>query len=126
MTRKKILIVEDEFIVANDLRMTLEKAGYTIDGIAASFKEAAGLVDLYQPDLVLLDIHLKGKQTGIEFADLLQKRNIAFVYLSANSDQQILEAAKATEPYGFLVKPYREKDLLVALDIAFYRHNHSL
>jgi DNA-binding NtrC family response regulator len=126
MKKKRILIVEDEFIVANDLRLTLLNAGYAIDGIASSFKEATHLISINQPDLVLLDIHLKGKETGIDFAALLQKRNIAFVYLSANSDQQILEAAKATDPYGFLVKPFREKDLLVTLDIAFYRHEHTL
>ncbi len=126
MKNKSILIVEDEFIVAHDLRLTLEREGYVIDGVADSFKEAVNQIQLHRPDLVLLDIHLKGKQTGIDLAVVLQKSNIAFVYLSANSNQQILEAAKATEPYGFLVKPFREKDLLVTLDIAFYRHKHSL
>jgi DNA-binding NtrC family response regulator len=126
MKPKRILIVEDEFIVANDLRLTLEKEGYAVIGIAPSFGVASGYVSDEPPDLVLLDIHLKGKQTGIEFAALLRKQNIAFVYLSANSDQQVLEAAKSTEPYGFLVKPFREKDLLVTIDIAFYRHEHTL
>ncbi|RYG03010.1 MAG: response regulator [Chitinophagaceae bacterium] len=126
MKERCILIVEDEFIVANDLKMTLEKEGYVVIGIAPSFKVASALIQTKQPDLVLLDIHLKGKQTGIEFAGILRKQNIAFVYLSANSDQQVLEAAKATEPYGFLVKPFREKDLLVTLDIALYRHEHTL
>jgi DNA-binding NtrC family response regulator len=126
MEKKKILIVEDEFIVANDLRLTLEREGYVVEGIASSFKEASQMIDQTTPDLALLDIHIKGKQTGIDVAGLLQKRKIAFVYLSANSDQRILESAKATEPYGFLVKPFRLKDLLVTLDIAFYRHEHTL
>jgi CheY-like chemotaxis protein len=84
------------------------------------------MIQLQTPDLVLLDIRLQGKQTGIELAKHLRKNNIAFVYLSANSSQQILEEAKATEPYGFLIKPFRVRDLLVALDIAFYRHELSL
>ena len=123
---KNILIVEDEFIVADDLQLTLQQAGYNVCGIAASVIEAREIIQAKKPELVLLDIHLKGKLNGIELAKELKEQNIAFVYLSANSNQPILEAAKATEPYGFLVKPFREKDLLVAIDIAFYRHEHSL
>jgi transcriptional regulator with GAF, ATPase, and Fis domain/AmiR/NasT family two-component response regulator len=121
----KILIVEDEFVVANDLRLILTKSGYDVCGIADSVDEAEGLLNL-QPDVVLLDIHLKGTRTGIDLAMLLAEKNIAFVYLSANSNKAILEAAKATQPYGFLVKPFREKDILVTLDIARYRQVHSL
>jgi len=123
---KKILIVEDEFIVANDLRLMLQKAGYDVCGIAASVEEAQKIIRLHHPALVLLDIHLKGEKTGIDLAMQLREENIAFVYLSANSNQKILEAAKATQPYGFLVKPFREKDVLIALDIARYRHENSL
>ncbi|MEO6548264.1 MAG: sigma-54-dependent Fis family transcriptional regulator, partial [Ferruginibacter sp.] len=79
-----------------------------------------------KPDLVILDIRLNGKQSGIDLAKKLKSENIAFIYLSANSNQKIMEEAKTTEPYGFLVKPFREKDLLVMLDIALYRHAHSL
>jgi len=122
---KIILIVEDEFIVADDLQLTLEHAGYNVCGVADSVVEAREIIRKKKPVLVLLDIHLKGKLNGIELAKELKEENIAFVYLSANSNQQILEAAKATEPYGFIVKPFREKDLLVTLDIAFYRHEHS-
>lgn len=123
---KKILIVEDEFIVADDLQLTLQQAGYEVCGIAASVNEAMALIDKKKPGLVLLDIHLRGKLSGIDLARQLKEQDIAFVYLSANSNQQILEAAKSTEPYGFLIKPFREKDLLVTVDIAFYRHEHSL
>jgi DNA-binding NtrC family response regulator len=124
--KKKILIVEDEFIVADDLQLTLEQAGYEVCGIAASVNEAKESIKKKRPGLVLLDIQLKGKLTGIDLAKDLKKENIPFVYLSANSNQKILEQAKPTEPYGFLVKPFREKDLLVSLDVAFYRHEHSL
>lgn len=123
---KTVLIVEDEFIVADDLQLTLQQAGYTICGIADNVKDAMKMVEEKKPSLVMLDIQLKGESTGIDLAKHLKEKNIAFVYLSANSNQNILEAAKATEPYGFLVKPFREMDLLVMLDIAFYRHENSL
>jgi DNA-binding NtrC family response regulator len=122
---KKILIVEDEFIVANDLSMMLENAGYDVCGIADSVEEATQMIEKYQPELVLLDIHLKGRLTGIDLAYKLSELNIAFVYLSANSNQKILEEAKATNPYGFMVKPFREKDVLVSLEIAQYLHEQN-
>ncbi|MCF0065639.1 sigma 54-interacting transcriptional regulator [Dyadobacter chenwenxiniae] len=121
-----VLIVEDEFIVANDLRVVLKQAGYKVNGISASVEEADESIKKQKPDLVILDIQLKGKLSGIDFARTLRAENIAFIYLSANSSQKILEEAKSTEPDGFLVKPFREKDLLVSLDIAWYRHTHSL
>ena len=121
----KILIVEDEFIVANALRLAVEKAGYSVTGIVASVEEADEHRQTQKPDLVLLDIRLEGKSSGIDLARKLKDENIPFIYLSANSSQKILEEAKATEPYGFLVKPFREKDLLIMLDIAMYRHRHS-
>lgn len=121
----KILIVEDEFIVANDLRLMLKKAGYRVVGIANSFIEAIEIVKESKPELVLLDIYLKGELTGIDLAKQLRKDNIPFVYLSANSNQSVLEQAKETQPHGFLVKPFREKDVLVTLDIAHYYHQNS-
>jgi len=123
---EKILIVEDEFIVANDLRIILKKAGYNVCGVAISLTEARAILQKESPLLALLDIHLKEELDGIELARELREKDIGVVYLSANCSQQILEAVKATEPYGFLVKPYREKDLLVTLDIARYRHRHGL
>jgi transcriptional regulator with GAF, ATPase, and Fis domain len=71
--------------------------------------------------MVMLDIHLRGPLTGIDLAEKLTRRNIAFVYLSANSNRQTLDAAKVTRPYGFLVKPFREKDVLIMLEVALYR-----
>lgn len=123
---KKILIAEDEFIVANDLRLILLQAGYKVTGIAASVEEAEAYLLQEKPDIVIVDIMLEGRRTGIELAAKLRDENIAFIYLSANSNQQILDKARTTEPYGFIVKPFREQDLLVTLDIAWYRHTHSL
>ena len=122
----KVLIVEDLFIEANDLRIILEKAGHFVSGIAKSVDQALASLQNMRPDVVLLDIFLKGNLTGIDLAKKLSASNIPFVYLSANSDEQTFELAKATKPYGFLVKPFREKDVLTALDIASYRHHHMV
>jgi len=124
--KEKILIVEDEFIVANDLRMMLERSGYTVCGIAPSVAKAMELIVTKEPAWILLDIFLQGDKTGIDLAIYLKQIGIPFIFISANTNQSILEAAKATLPYGFLVKPFREKDLMVMLDIAQYRHDQNL
>lgn len=120
--KEKILIVEDEFIVANDLKITLIKAGYQVCGIAASVVQARQLIETKKPNWVLLDIILKDDLTGIDLAWELLESKIPFLYISANTNHTILEAVKETRPYGFLVKPFREKDLLVMLDIARYKY----
>lgn len=122
---EKVLIVEDQFIEANDLKMKLEKSGYAVCGIARSVNDALKIIEAQSPTLVLVDIFLKGPLTGIDLAKKLRETNTAFIYISANSNHEILEAAKATQPYGFLVKPFRKKDLLVTLEIARYRHENS-
>lgn len=124
--KKKILIVEDEFTVAYQLKSILETAGYEVCGIAVSVPKALALIETHRPGLVMLDIHLKGAQSGIELAHILNDKRVPFIYLSANSSESILTQAKATRPHGFLVKPFREKDLLVAIEIAVYRHENSL
>jgi two-component system, NtrC family, response regulator HydG len=122
----KVLIVEDQFIEADNLRSILRMAGYIVCKIARSVAEGLQIIEEEKPDLVLLDIYLKGNLTGIDLAKILKEKNIAFVYLSANSNKHILDAAKATKPYGFLVKPFREKDVLVTLDVAWYLHRQNL
>lgn len=119
--KEKILIVEDEFIVANDLKIMLLKAGYQITGIASSVVQARKLIEAKRPDWVLLDIMLKNDLTGIDLAWELREMQLPFLYISANTNQTTLEAVKATHPYGFMVKPFRERDLIVMLDIAKYR-----
>ncbi|MEO7045760.1 MAG: sigma 54-interacting transcriptional regulator [Ferruginibacter sp.] len=123
--KEKVLIVEDQFVEADYLRVMLVKAGYPVCTIARSVAEAQEIVMKEKPKLVLLDIFLKGKLTGIDLAIKLKEDSIPFIYLSANSNEEVLTAAKATEPYGFLVKPFRENDLLVTLEIAQYRHEQS-
>jgi two-component system, NtrC family, response regulator HydG len=115
-TKEKILIVEDEFIVANDLKIILKKAGYEVVGIAPSVPQARELIKSKKPDWVLLDIILKGDETGIDLAWELTEVKIPFLFISANTNESTLEAVKKTQPYGFMVKPFREKDLLVMLD----------
>lgn len=120
--KQKLLIVEDQFIEANNLKLILSAAGYRICPIAASVQAALSIVEQELPDLVLIDIILQGELTGIDLANRLREKGVAFVFLSANSDKSMLEAAKVTEPYGFLVKPFRKKDVLIMLDIAWYLH----
>jgi len=124
--KPKILIVEDQFIEAHDLQIMLEKNGYFVCGTARSVKEALALIATQDPDLVLVDIFLKGSQTGIDLATILKDENRAFIFISANSNHDVLMAAKATQPHGFIVKPFRERDLLVTLEVAQYRHENSL
>ena len=122
---KTILIVEDEYTVAEDLQQILEKSGYSVSGIAFTVAEAQELIRQQRPDLVLLDIMLQGPLTGIDLARELSGDSIPFVYVSANTNASILDEVNATNPCGFIVKPFRPKDVLVALEIAHYRHAHS-
>ncbi len=124
--KKKILIVEDQFIEANNLQRILENAGYKVCTIARSVPVALDIIEKEKPNLVLLDIFLQGNLTGIDLARKLSQMDIGFVYLSANSNKKTLDEAKVTRPYGFLVKPFREKDILVTLDIAWYLHEQYL
>ncbi|GAB3716520.1 sigma 54-interacting transcriptional regulator [Spirosoma flavus] len=120
-----LLVVEDEFLIAHDLRRILTKAGYQVIGLAGSVDEAKATVVDQTPDIVLLDIFLDGDETGIDLAHWLNEESIPFVFLSANLTDNLLEAAKLTQPFGFLTKPFREKDVLTTLEIARYRHAHS-
>ncbi|KRD58927.1 Fis family transcriptional regulator [Flavobacterium sp. Root935] len=122
-TKEKILIVEDEFIVANNLKILLKKDNYNVVGIASSVAQARTMIDTKKPDWVLLDIILKGNETGIDLAEELVEAKIPFLFISANTNQSVMAAVKKTQPYGFMIKPFREKDLLVMLDIARYKYS---
>jgi two-component system response regulator HydG len=124
--KAKILIVEDQYIESNNLEVLLKRADYRVCTIARSVPSAVKIIENEVPDLVLLDIQLNGKLNGIDLAKLLSRKNIAFIYLSGNSKQQFLDAAKITRPYGFLAKPFREKDLLIMLEVALYSHKENL
>ena len=123
MTKKKILVVEDEGIVAKDIQIRLRNLGYNVPAIASTGQMALEKVDLTDPDLILMDIMLKGDMTGIETAQAIHKRRrIPIVYLTAYSDQATLERAKVTEPYGYILKPFEERELHTTVEIALYKH----
>lgn len=126
LVKKSILIVEDQFVEAHDLQLIVEKANYEVLGIARSVDQALEKLQTRTPDLVFLDIMLKGDENGIELAHILKNRNIPFIFISANSSKVILNEAKITCPYGFIIKPFREQDILTTLEIAFYRQTYSL
>jgi two-component system response regulator HydG len=124
--KAKILVVEDQFIEAANLERILERAGYQVCPVARSVETALEIINNERPDMVLLDIFLQGKLTGIDLAKSLNAKNIAFVFISANLHKQTLDSAKLTKPYGFLVKPFREKDVLLMLDVAWDLHQERM
>lgn len=118
-----ILIVEDEVIIAEDIRKNLQKLGYLVPSIASSGEEAVKKVEETNPDLVLMDIVLKGKMDGIEAADKIRSRfNIPVVYLTAYADDETLERAKITEPFGYIIKPFSERELHVTIEMALMKY----
>ncbi len=123
MTNAKILVVEDEAIVAKDLQYRLKKFGYKVPAIASSGEEAINTAIEISPDLVLMDIKLKGKMDGIEAAQEIYKRlDIPVIYLTAYADENTLERAKITEPFGYLLKPFKEKELQTNIEITLIKH----
>lgn len=123
MTAATILIVEDESLVAMDLRLRLEAHGYRVCGIASTGEEALALVRTHKPDIVLMDIALGPGMNGVATHQALKAiLDIPVVYLTAFSDPQTLESAKAAGPYGYLTKPFDEPTLTTTLEIALARH----
>jgi DNA-binding LytR/AlgR family response regulator len=115
----KILIVEDEMLIAANISIQLESLGYEILGIIPRGQEAINVIKSDKPDLVLMDINLKGEMDGIETATLMQLDGaIPIIYLSANTDEASFKRAKATNPYAFLSKPFKKLDLKNALALA--------
>ncbi len=123
MGGKRVLIVEDERIVAEDLRETLEHLGYEVPAIASTGADAIEQARIHRPDLVLMDIVLKGPMNGVTAAgDVRETLDIPVVYLTAYADEETLARAKLTEPYGYLIKPFEERELASAIEMALYRH----
>jgi CheY-like chemotaxis protein len=123
MAEAKILIVEDEVLFAKDLKDLLVSWGYTVPAIASTGEEAIEMAGEIKPDLVLMDIVLKDGMDGIEAADQIRTRfTIPVVYLTAYADDETVQRAKITEPYGYVLKPLEERDLHVTLEIALYMY----
>jgi CheY-like chemotaxis protein len=122
MEKVKILIVEDENILALGLKKKLENLGYLVTNIANSGSETLKMVNETIPDIVLMDIVIKGDIDGIETAAELNKNySIPIIYLTAYADDEILKRAARTEPYGYILKPYKEKELKANIEMALYR-----
>jgi PAS domain S-box-containing protein len=123
MEKTKILIVEDEAIISKNLQMRLEKQGYIVPSAVATGEEAIKISGEDNVDLVLMDIVLPGEMDGIEAADQIRSRfNIPVIYLTAYADETILEKAKITEPFGYIIKPFEDRELHSAIQMALYKH----
>ncbi|OHD12777.1 MAG: hypothetical protein A2Y41_07605 [Spirochaetes bacterium GWB1_36_13] len=123
MEKKKILIVEDERIVAKDLKRRLEIMNYTVSGTAVSGEEALIQFETSGPDLILMDIRIEGQMDGIETAQkILEKKYTPIIYLTAFSDHATLERAKKTGPFGYILKPFEERELQITIEMALYKH----
>jgi len=122
MSGEKILLVEDDDVIAKVADWRLKNLGYTVCGRATSGAEAMELVVNAKPDLVLMDINIRGDVDGIETARMIKKGfNIPVVYVTSHSDGPTLERAKETRPDGFIVKPFEDNDLRVAIELALKR-----
>ncbi|MGH1397573.1 MAG: hybrid sensor histidine kinase/response regulator [Trichormus sp.] len=123
----RILIVEDEQLVADDLRETLEYLGYIVCDLVASGEQAILKAEILQPDLVLMDIRLEGEMDGIEASFEIQSRfHLPVVYLTANADRATLDRAKASHPFGYILKPFDERILGTTIEIALSRHQAEI
>ena len=123
MAKVAILVVEDEGIVARDLASRLEQLGYAVPGIAASGREAIRKALETLPNLVLMDVVLKGDMDGIETAGQIRESlNVPVIYLTAYSDEHTLQRAKITEPFGYILKPFDERELYTTIEMALYKH----
>ena len=124
MSQKRILVVEDEGLVAKDIENSLLRAGYLVAGVAGTAAEALTLATSAKPDVVLMDIRLKGGVDGITVAENLQvEHDVPVIFLTAHADSNTLDRAKLTGPFGYIRKPFGEDDLRTAIEIALYRHD---
>ena len=123
MAKKRILIVEDEIITAEDLRESLQDIGYEVPAVVSTGEGAVKKVAEDTPDLVLMDIMLQGEMDGIETAHQIRSHfNIPIVYFTAYSDEKILDRVKITQPFGYILKPFNDRELYTNIEIALYKH----
>ena len=123
MSNAKIFIVEDEAIVAMNIEKRLQNSGYKVTGIASSSDQVLEKVEIEKPDLVLMDIKIKGTLDGIDTADLIRgKYNLPIIYLTSYTDEETFNRAKMTEPFGYLIKPFETKELTRIIEMALYKN----
>jgi DNA-binding LytR/AlgR family response regulator len=127
MGKINVLVVEDESIVSKDIQYSLKKLGYNVIGVAATGQKAIDLCGEKLPDIILMDIMLKGDITGIEASTRIKESyNIPVIFLTAYADENTLSKAKVTEPYAYIIKPFKEIDLHTSIEMAFYKHSKEL
>jgi DNA-binding LytR/AlgR family response regulator len=123
MAQTNVLVVEDESIVSKDIQQSLKKLGYNVVGAASTGEQAVKLAMEASPDIILMDIMLKGEMTGIEAASLVRaETNIPVIFLTAYADESTLSKAKVTQPYGYIIKPFKEIDIHTSIEMALYKH----
>ncbi len=123
MSKIRVMIVEDDRLIAENSSMMLSTLGYEVSKICNNSADAIRYIEEDPPDIVLVDILLKGEEDGIIFANMLrQDHDIPFVYVTATSDENILERAKVTSPYGYIIKPFNERDLHSNIEMALYKY----
>lgn len=123
MVKAQVLVVEDDALIARNIQLELHGMGYAVPAIATSGEEALQKAAEIQPDLVLMDISLRGEMDGVKTVERLREDlEVPVIYLTAFADDQTLQRAKKTEPYGYLIKPYEEKELHTTVQLALYKH----
>lgn len=123
MEKPRILIVEDEGLVARDLESMVRNLGYRVVGVCSSGEEAFRLINTRRPDLIIMDIVLQGRMDGIKTADEIRRHyNLPIIFLTAHTDEATFQRAKVTNPLAFLHKPVEQKELLTVIEMALYKH----
>ena len=124
MSQIKILIVEDDEVTALNLKMSLEKQGYDVVSIADNASHARNKIKVYEPNIILIDISLQESNDGIELATYVrEKYELPFIFLTAHSDNDIINQAKLTQPYGYIVKPFDPQGLNASIQMALYKYD---
>jgi two-component system, LytTR family, response regulator LytT len=126
MEKIQVLIVEDELIIAEDMKEMLRELQYNVVGIASDYEEAGSILSEVVPDIALLDIHLRGQEDGITLArSIREKFDIPVVFISSYSDRATVERAKQVRPEGYIVKPFTREDLYTSIEIALFNHANN-
>ena len=123
MSKERIMIVEDESIVAMGIKHKLEELGYNVVGVVATGEKAVETALKIEPDLILMDIVLKGDMDGIDAAQKIHNQlDIPIIYITAYSDEEVLKRARITEPYGYILKPFKKSEVNANIQMAIYKH----
>jgi diguanylate cyclase (GGDEF)-like protein/PAS domain S-box-containing protein len=127
MEKTRILIVEDEGLIARDIEDMVRNAGYEVAAVVGTGEEAVEKAERTHPDLILMDIILRGAMDGVEAAEKIREQfNIPVIYLTAHTDENTLERAKLTEPLGYTLKPVEQKELMTVMEMALYKHQMEI